>query len=493
MSAAAVSPKPNKTGLGYWMEQVPEEIGNVRKEFDPESVHDLRVALRRCRAMGEVLLTVDPHSDWKKMRREGKRVFSSLGELRDCQVLMEWIKGLGEADDPVTQRMLAYTVAQEGTLKAAAADALAKFDEKAWRKWSAALPKRVRRFRPNGDIFQGIALERWDHAHELHRVAMKSRSKVALHQLRIGVKKLRYVVENFLPTLHGHIGSETKDVQDVLGEVHDLDVLWETAVRIHAFETPEERTRWGERVRTEKTKRVEKYHGWAVGKETIWARWRALLPNDRTAERLTFLRLRSWAAGLDPDFAHTRRVYGFSGLLYDGLVQTGVVEDDAARRKHMLAAALMHDVGKRKKDGGHHKRTQKKIREIELPYGWSEQDLEFVGLVARLHRGDWERIPPSERNGIQGVQFKQALRLGGILRLANALDHDHDGTVQGVEVEVNGGGLVVHAEGLHNSSELAERIAAARHLLEVSCGCAVLVKGRSTAERPSPSGRKPRS
>jgi CHAD domain-containing protein len=443
--------------------------------------------------MGEVMLTVDPHSDWKKMRREGKRVFSSLGELRDCQVLMEWIKELGEAENPVTQRLLAYTVAQEGTLKAAAADALAKFDEKAWAKWSATLPKRVQRFRPDGDIFRGIALERWAHAHELHRAAMRGRSKVALHQLRIGVKKFRYVVENFLPTLHGEIGSETKDVQDVLGEVHDLDVLWETAVRIHAFETLEERTRWGERVRSERAKRVEKYRGWAKGKETIWARWRALLPNDRTAERLTFLRVRSWSAGLDPDFTHTRRVYGFSARLYDGLVQANLVEHDATRRKQVLAAALMHDVGKRKKDGGHHKRTQKKIREIELPYGWSKQNLEFVSLVARLHRGNWERIPPAERNGIHGAQFKQALRLGGILRLANALDHDHVGTVQGVEVEANGRGLVVHAEGLHDSSDLAEKIAAARHLLEVSCGCAVLVKGRSSAERPNPSGRKPRS
>src|SRR6185369_2552470 len=115
-----------------------------------------------------------------KMRREGKRVFNSLGELRDCQVLMEWIKGLGEAEDPVTQRLLAYTVAQEGTLKAAAADALSKFNEKAWAKWSSTLPKRVQRFRPDGDIFRGIALERWDHAHELHRAAMRGRSKVAL-------------------------------------------------------------------------------------------------------------------------------------------------------------------------------------------------------------------------------------------------------------------------------------------------------------------------
>jgi len=481
--------KPNKSGLGYWMEQVLKEIDDVRKEFAADPVHDLRVALRRCRSMGEVLLTVDPDPEWKKMRREGKRVFSSLGELRDCQVLMEWVKQLGKAEDPVSQRLLRYTVEQEVILKAAAGDALAKFDAKAWEKWAEILPKRVQRFRPDGEIFQGIALERWAHAYGLHRAAMKSRSKVALHQLRIGTKKFRYVVENFLPTLHGQIGNELKDIQDVLGEVHDLDVLWETAVRVHAFETADERKRWLERIRDERAKRVAKYREAAIGKDTIWTRWRTLLPDDRRAERATFLRLRSWAARLDPDFAHTRRVYGFCARLHDGVARAGVISGEAALRSRLLAAALMHDVGKKKKNQGHHRRTQRRILEIELPYGWSEQDRMFVALVARLHRGDWEQVPPSERNGIHGGQLKQAMRLGGILRLANALDHDHDGMVHAVEVEAGDTGVVVYADGLRDSSELAERIAAARHLLEVSCGVPILVKGRVVASSPSPSPR----
>jgi CHAD domain-containing protein len=487
MSPGANPVKSRKNGLGYWMEQVLKDADDVRQEFAPDPVHDLRVALRRCRSMGEVLLTVDPVPEWKRMRREGKRVFSSLGQLRDCQVLMEWIKKLGVADDPVTQRMLAYTVAQEGTLKVAAGDALGKFDVKSWEKWAAALPRRVQRFRPDGEIFQGIALERWAHAYDLHRAAMKSRGKAALHQLRIGVKKFRYVVENFLPTLHGQIGDEMKQVQDVLGEVHDLDVLWETAIRIHAFAAPDERARWLERIRGERAKRVESYREWAIGTDTIWTRWRSLLPDDRKAERATFFRLRSWASGLDPDFTHTRRVYAFCRRLYDGLLRANVMEEDATKRRHLLAAALMHDVGKKKKDGGHHRRTQREIREIELPYGWREQDREFVALVARLHRGDWDQVPPSERYGIRGALLKEAMTLGGILRLANGLDHNHDGAVHSVEVERNGAGVVVYADGLSDSSELAERVAAARHLLEVSCGVAILVKGRAApGVSPSP-------
>jgi CHAD domain-containing protein len=484
MSAAVSRPKPNRSGLGYWMQQVLKEADKVGRDFAPDPVHDLRVALRRCRSIGEVLLTVDPAPEWKRMRREGKRVFSSLGDLRDCQVLMEWIKKLGDPEDPVTQRLLAYTTAQEGILKAAAADALGKFDVKGWEKWGDTLPRRVQRFPPDGEIFMGIALERWEHAHELHRTAMKTRGKTALHRLRIGVKKFRYVVENFLPTLYGQIGNEMKQVQDVLGEVHDLDVLWETAIRIHTFETTEERGRWLERIRAEREKRVGNYRECAVGKQSLWTKWRALLPDDKRADRAVFLRLRSWAAGLDPDFAHTRRVIRFSTRLHDGLSRAGVIPSDTKLRRQLLAAALMHDVGK-KKDGGHHKRTQRKIREIELPYGWNERDRDFVALVARLHRGDWQQIPPAERNGIYGTELKQALRLGGILRLANAFDHDHDGTVKGIEVVGSDSRLIVYADGLRDSSDLAEKIAGARHLLEVSCGTAILVKGRSVPAIPS--------
>ena len=483
----------NRSGLAYWMEQSLKEAEMAREDFAPDPVHDLRVALRRCRSMGEVLLTVDPVPEWKKMRKEGKRVFGSLGDLRDCQVMKEWIEKLGTPNDPVTQRLTTYANAQEATLKVVAGDALAKFDTRQWEKWAAELPKRINRFKPDGEIFQGIALERWAHARELHQAAMKSKSQTALHRLRIGVKKFRYVVENFLPTVHKQIGDGLKKVQDVLGEVHDLDVLWDTAIRNQAFSNLEEKTRWQERVRTERAKRVEKYHKWASRKDSIWLHWRSVLPSDQTAERASFMRLRSWASVLDPDFTHTRRVSSHCAKLYDGLTRTAIVKGDPGRRRQLLAAALLHDVGKNKKEKGDPRRTQERIREMELPYGWSEVDREFVALVARLHRGDWGHIPIAERRGIQRGTLKQALQLGGILRLANALDRDHDGVVQQVEVERREDRIIIHAEGLQDSSRLAEKIAAARHLFEVSYGVSVMVKGRKATPQTIPSRPRRRS
>ena len=461
------------------MQQVLEETAKAGQGLDADAVHDLRVALRRCRSMGQVLLQIDPVPEWKKMRKEGKRVFSSLGELRDCQVMMDWIKKLSEAGDPVGQKLLADAMAREQTLKTAAGDSLAKFDTKAWEKWAEVLARRIGRFRPDGEILQGIALERWEHARELHRAAIRSRSKVSLHRLRIGVKKFRYVVENFLPTIHAQVGEELKEVQDVLGEVHDLDVLWDTAVRIHAFEAPEDRLRWTERIAEERRKRVEDYKQRAHGSESIWRKWRALLPEDERAEHATMRRLQAWASVLDPDFSHTRRVSALAVQLYDGLARVGAISaNGSAARRWLMSAAVMHDVGKKKGDKGHQRRTQKKIAELELPYGWTDEQLKMIALIARYHRGDWSAVTRAELGGLRAASVRSAQKIGGVLRLANALDQTHEGAIQRIEVTRGENGITVIAEGLVDDSRLAEKIAAARHLLEVRCGVAILVRGR---------------
>ena len=467
-----------KSGIGYWMQQVLKEAAKAGQGFDPESVHDLRVALRRCRSMGEVLLQMDPVPEWKKMRKDGKRVFSSLGELRDCQVMMDWIKKLSDPGDPVGQKLLSDATAREQTLKSAAGESLARFDARAWERWAVGLERRIQRFRPDGEIFQGIALERWEHARELHRAAMHSRSKVAMHRLRIGIKEYRYVVENFLPGIHEQIGDELKRVQDLLGEVHDLDVLWDTAVRIHAFETVEERLRWSERISEERQRRVENYKQSAQGTESIWRKWRALLPDDERAERATMRRLQAWASVLDPDFAHTRRVLALAMQLYDGLARVGVLPANGnMSRQWLMAAAVMHDVGKRKGDKGHQRRTQRKIQKLELPYRWSDEQLKMISLIARYHRGDWSTVPRVELGGLRAASVRNAQKIGGVLRLANALDQTHEGAIRRIEVTRGDAGITVLAEGLKDDSRLAEKIAAARHLLEVRCGAAILVRG----------------
>ena len=76
------------------MLRVLEECDKVSADFSADPVHDLRVALRRCRSMADGMMAMDPDRNWKAMKKAGKQLFQRLGALRDVQIMMEWIEKL---------------------------------------------------------------------------------------------------------------------------------------------------------------------------------------------------------------------------------------------------------------------------------------------------------------------------------------------------------------------------------------------------------------
>ena len=118
---ATPSPKPARTkpklGLLAWMERVLVECDRAAVGFEADPVHDLRVALRRCRSLADGLMAMDPDSSWKDMKKAGKKLFQALGDLRDMQVMQEWIEKLGDAGDPVTVKLLNHVHAREAAAK----------------------------------------------------------------------------------------------------------------------------------------------------------------------------------------------------------------------------------------------------------------------------------------------------------------------------------------------------------------------------------------
>ena len=136
------------------MKQVLKEADKAAQDLAADPVHDLRVALRRCRSMAEGMHAIDPHSSWKKMRKAGKELFSSLGELRDCQVMMEWTAKIAGAEDPVTQALTAYFQQQERAFKQHVEQAFHRFDRKQWEGWAQSLPRRAARVPLGSEPFQ---------------------------------------------------------------------------------------------------------------------------------------------------------------------------------------------------------------------------------------------------------------------------------------------------------------------------------------------------
>lgn len=466
------------------MEQVLKEADRAAADFAADPVHDLRVALRRCRSMAEGIQAIDPDPAWKKMRKMGKGLFGSLGTLRDCQILMEWTEKLGAPDDPVVAGLMEYGRSQEAGLKQQAAQALQQFDRKQWQRWARTLPRRAGRLRPGSEPFQSLALERWSQARRLQSVALKSEDPAAFHRLRIGLKKFRYVVENFLPQLHPQWAAGLKQIQDALGDIHDLDVLWETASRIGVLTPGEARDRWLQLVGTERRSRIGQYVQKMTGKNSLWHVWRAGLPRGADARGAAFQKLRYWASYLDPDVGHSRLVASLALQLYDGLAQVGLADDGRLRARQLLqAAAVVHEVGRSDRKKHHHKSTQQLVEKLDRPFPWTHRDLAIIALIARYHRG---ALPSHHQTGLRGLgppARSLAQRLAGILRLADAFDADRHGAIRSIKVSKPGEFVVIRAKGLHNYSDLAERIARARHLLELSCGYPILV-------RPTPPRRK---
>jgi CHAD domain-containing protein len=459
-----------KIGLGYWMKEVLKEADHVSNDFSPDAVHDLRTALRRCRSMADGLMTFDPDPAWKKMKKAGKQLFSSLGELRDIHVLGDWVQQLAPKDDLAGKILVDYVAEQEQVHKSKAADALRNFDPKQWSRWANDLPARAAHIPPGSPMFAHLALEKWTAARTLHRTAMHNRSSVAYHQLRIGLKRFRYIVENFLPNLYQQWGKDLKHLQDELGDVHDFDVLWNTAMEIDAFADPQIRAAWRQRLNVEREKRIAAYREKMAGPHSLWHTWRAALPKTNELRGIALERLQTWASFLDPDGAHARHVSTLALQLYDELAYTGVIRRANPEARQVLeAAALMHDVGRAKSKKSHHKESARLIRKLSPPLGWTVGELRVAALIARYHRGALPRDTHKNFAPLSKTRKQRVLLLGGILRLACACDREHEQQIRSLRVEALDNLLEIRAQGLSELSSTAEQLASARYLLEVAC------------------------
>jgi CHAD domain-containing protein len=510
------------TGMRHRMLQVLAECESVSADFSPDSVHDLRVSLRRCRSLADGLMAIDSDPGWRAMKKAGRRLFQRLGELRDIHVMEEWIEKLEpllesaptsafpltevmsvassqdgtqtEVRDSAATALLKILRDREGEQRDEAQAALAEFDRKQWRQWTDSLPARAALLRPGNALFKHLALERWMEARELHNRALRNRSQTAFHSLRIGIKRFRYIVENFLPAEHKAWSGDLKHMQDLLGEVHDLDVLWATAVSCRVFPDADSRNRWHALILAERGKRIDGYRAKMVGENSLWQVWRAALPQGRQIQALATRRMRLWAGGLDPDFPHSELVARLALQLYDGLIATGwkPAVDGTSARFSLLAAALLHDVGKSKGEKGHHKASFDMIRDHGSPPGWKAADLQRAAILARFHRGV---LPTRKHKVLRDLlpdEQKGTIQLSAILRLGNALDAAHadqirririaNSKIANIKAKNNGReALIIEAEGYSPLGSSAQIIAAERHLLETVLHRPVIIRAMKSS------------
>jgi len=109
-------------------------------------------------------------------------------------------------------------------------------------------------------------------------------------------------------------------------------------------------------------------------------------------------------------------------------------ELDAEARLILEVAAVLHDLGHYVNVSNHHKHTFYLIQASPL-IGLTQLQMDIVANVARYHR---KSAPKMQHKPYEELAPKHRLtisKLAAILRLADALDHEHASTVESVEVE----------------------------------------------------------
>jgi CHAD domain-containing protein len=462
---------PGKTGLAYWAGQVLEEHAKLADSLPSKPVHDLRVALRHCVLIADSMHELDPNADWKSMRKAGRRLFQRLGTLRDTQVQTEWVERLGTPGEVSTVLLLEALKTKYEQDRSVARDAAREFDRKRWRACTRKLASNFRHVAADRAVCGALALEIWERVRDLHRRAQKNRSRIAYHRLRVELKKFRYAVESFFPSMYPQWAPELKSLQDLLGEMHDLDVLSQMISKDAGRFDDAARALWKQKLEAERASRLQQYRSKMAGKASPLWTWREGLPGERELRSAGLAKLAAWAHFRTPDSRRTHRIARFALQLYDGFANCGLIGRNSTFEERLIlrAAGLLQEVGRFKKGKSCHKESYRMIRRATPPVGWSKKDLELVATLARFHRGALPHPTHKVLKACPPSLLQDLVFLAAMLRLANALAAKPYRTVCRLEVENCAGVIVVRAEGYSESQPLSSKLSVAKHLLEFAC------------------------
>jgi putative phosphoesterase len=216
------------------------QIEGVKENKDIEYIHKMRVVSRRLRAAMPLFQVCLPRKQFKKWLKEAKKVTQLLGEARDLDVQIAFVKEYTKTvalpkERAGTQFLLRTQKKQRtkiqpnvvaglneleasGVLEEIAGFCDQKLAELAKAPFdvSAVLEKAYWQISLKLDDF--LSMEEYVHQQDQHGKH---------HEMRIKAKWLRYTMEAFAPLYKGQLDESIeviKNFQDVLGEMHDCDV-----------------------------------------------------------------------------------------------------------------------------------------------------------------------------------------------------------------------------------------------------------------------------
>lgn len=151
---------------------------------------------------------------------------------------------------------------------------------------------------------------------------------------------------------------------------------------------------------------------------------------------------------------HARQVAKLAQQLFDALAAAEQLSRH--QRTLMLAGALLHDIGYHISHESHQKHGLYLIVNSELT-GFSEAERAVIANIARYHRGSLPKERHPEYAALNAADRDSVRKLGGIVRLADALDRSHDSRVTDLQCTLEPGMLKVEfSSGAECENEIVE-------------------------------------
>lgn len=202
----------------------------TRSGTDPEDLHQMRVAVRRMRAVLRAARSLLDAGWAGGLRAELGWLGGALGPVRDLDVLLGHLRGevaaLGGADAEAAQRLLAALEDERIAVRAVMLDALDSPRYAALLGRLAAAAAQPVPAAAQDDLTPLVARE-FRRLRRAVRAAGQDPPDAVLHELRILGKRLRYAAELVEPALGRPVKQLLKAtivMQDVLGEHQDACV-----------------------------------------------------------------------------------------------------------------------------------------------------------------------------------------------------------------------------------------------------------------------------
>ncbi|MGH2508711.1 MAG: hypothetical protein ACRDHZ_15100 [Ktedonobacteraceae bacterium] len=126
------------------------------------------------------------------------------------------------------------------------------------------------------------------------------------------------------------------------------------------------------------------------------------------------------------DWPHARQVEQLADELFVATYPLHKLDDEAQRL--LARAAFLHNAGMLIEQRRHHKHSYRLIKETPLP-DFTEAERHEIACIARYHRRALPSTSHEEYTVLNRAARKRVSALSALIRIADALDYNHDGRV----------------------------------------------------------------